>query len=128
MYNYSQEQIFIFFFIIGIIIGIIFDVFRSIRKVIKSNNVITFIQDLLFIIISGNLIIYSIIKLNNGFIRFYIFLAITIGISIYFLTISNICAIILTIFIKIFINILKYPIKSYKVLAKKYLKRKKKDF
>ncbi len=128
MYNYSQEQIFIFFFIIGIIIGIIFDVFRSIRKVIKSNNVITFIQDLLFIIISGNLIIYSIIKLNNGFIRFYIFLAITIGISIYFLTISNICAIILTIFIKIFINILKYPIKSYKVLAKKYLKCKKKDF
>ena len=50
MYNFSQEQIFIFFFIIGIIIGILFDIFRVIRKSFKTPDTLTFIEDLLFLI------------------------------------------------------------------------------
>ena len=73
MYNFSQEQIFIFFFIIGIIIGIIFDIFRVIRKSFKTPDTITFIEDLIFLILTSILIIFSIIKLNGGEVRFYLF-------------------------------------------------------
>ncbi len=76
MYNFSQEQIFIFFFIIGIIIGMIFDIFRVIRKSFRSPDIITFVEDIIFLLITSSLLIYSIIKLNGGEIRFYLFLAI----------------------------------------------------
>ena len=46
MYNFSQEQVFIFFFIIGIIIGCIFDFFKVLRKSFKSSDIITFIEDI----------------------------------------------------------------------------------
>ena len=85
MYEFSQEQIFIFFFIIGIIIGIIFDIFRVLRKNIKTPDIITLIEDIIFFVLSGFLVLYSIIKLNNGEIRFYLFIAIfTRNINLFF--------------------------------------------
>jgi len=76
MYNFSQEQVFIFFFIIGIIIGIIFDIFKVLRKSFKTPDMITFIEDLIFIVLSGILLIFGILKLNGGEIRFFLFLGI----------------------------------------------------
>jgi spore cortex biosynthesis protein YabQ len=76
MYNFSQEQIFIFFFIIGIIIGIFFDIFRVIRKSFKTTDIITFFEDLVFLLASSVLIIFSILKINGGEVRFYLFLGI----------------------------------------------------
>ncbi len=109
MYNFSQEQTFMLFFIIGSIIGILFDIFRVIRKSFKTPDNITFLEDLIYIILSGSLIIYSIIKINGGEVRFYLFLGILFGIMIYFLTISNLCVIILYEFVKICKKILKIP-------------------
>ena len=109
MYNFSQEQVFLLFFIVGIIIGFIFDIFRAIRKNFKAHDKITFIEDLIFIILSGYLVIYSIIKINGGEIRFYLFLGIFFGILIYSLTISNLCVIILYEFVKICKKILEIP-------------------
>ena len=51
MYEFSQEQVFIFFFIIGVIIAILFDIFRVLRKSFKTPDIITFIQDVSFLII-----------------------------------------------------------------------------
>ena len=95
MYNFSQEQVFIFFFIIGIIIGCIFDFFKVLRKSFKSSDIITFIEDIIFLIISAFLIITGIIKLNNGEVRFFLFLGIFFGVLVYSLTISNLYVIIL---------------------------------
>lgn len=109
MYSFSQEQVFIFFFIIGIMIGIIFDIFRVVRKSFKTADVITFFEDLIFIIISGVLIIFGIIKINGGEVRFYLFLGIFFGILIYLLTISNLCVIILYEIVKICKKLFKIP-------------------
>lgn len=76
MHNFSQEQVFIFFFIIGIIIGVIFDIFKVLRKSFKTPDSITFIEDIIFIITSGLLTIFGILKLNGGEIRFFLFLGI----------------------------------------------------
>ena len=114
MYNFSQEQIFIFFFIIGVIIGILFDIFRVLRKSFKTPDSITFLEDLTFLISSGMLLIYSIIKLNNGEIRFYLFIAIFSGILIYSLTIGKTCVIILYVFVNLCKKIFLFPFFCYK--------------
>lgn len=54
MYNFSQEQVFIFFFIIGLIIGLLLDFFRATRKVFKTSDNLTFFEDIIFIILSRN--------------------------------------------------------------------------
>ena len=125
---YSQEQIFIFFFIIGIIIGIIFDFFRVIRKTFKSSDMSTFIQDLIFLTFSGYLIILGIIKINGGEVRLFLFLGIFFGAIIYFLTISNLCVIIFLVFVKICKKILNFPYKCYNNIIKLNKQKEKKDF
>lgn len=98
---FSQEETFLLFFIIGIIIGIIFDFFKVLRKSFKTADIVTFIEDLIFLAISGGLILFGIIKLNGGEVRFYLFLGIFFGVLIYSLTISNLYVIILYEFAKI---------------------------
>lgn len=118
MQIYSQEQIFIFFFIIGIILGVVFDFFRVIRKSFKISDFSTLIQDIVFLIFSGTLIITSIIKLNGGEVRLFLFFGIFFGTLIYLLTISDLCVIIFLVFVKICKKILKIPYKCYKSVIK----------
>lgn len=128
MLKFSDYQIFVLFFIIGLIIGLLFDFFRAIRKVFKTNDLITFLEDLLFLFFSGTIVIYSIIKISGGNIRFYVFISIFLGIYIYSLTISNFCVIILYVLVKLCKKILFFPIlciiKSINYLGK-YFNRKK---
>lgn len=105
---FSQEEIFLLFFIIGVIIGLIFDFFKVLRKAFKTKDLITFIEDLLFLFISGSLIVFGIIKLNGGEVRFYLFLGIFFGILIYSLTISKLYVIILYEFVRICKNIVVF--------------------
>ncbi len=128
MYNFSQGQIFIFFFIIGIIIGMIFDIFKTLRKSFKTSDKLTFFEDLIFIIISAYLIILGIIKLNGGEVRFYLFLGIFFGIIIYLLTISNIYGIILYTVVEICKKMLKVPTSCFIFLFNTLKTAKKKDF
>lgn len=122
MYNFSQEQVFILFLSIGITIGVLLDIFRSIRKVIKTSDTITMIEDIIFIILSSILIISGIIKLNNGEVRLFLFIGISMGLIIYILTISDMCVIIFSVLIKICIKILKIPLLSCKIIVT-YMKR-----
>lgn len=124
MYEFSQSQIFIFFFIIGIIIGILFDIFRVLRKNIRTPDMITYVQDIVFLVISGILLLYGVIKLSNGEIRFYLFIAVFFGILIYSLTISNICVIILSVFVKICKKIILFPFFCCKNILKLRKKQK----
>lgn len=58
----------------GLLIGLTFDFFRILRKCFKTKNWITYIQDIVFWIITGLIILYSIFKFNNGELRGFIFL------------------------------------------------------
>lgn len=128
MFYFSQEQTFILFFIIGIGISILFDFFRAIRKNFRTSDRLTLIQDILFTVISGIIIIYSMIILNRGEVRFYLFIGILLGIIIYSLTIEKICVIILNVFVKICKKIIKIPLFCYKKVFNKSKYNLKKDF
>ena len=100
---YTQLQLFFIFLINGLLIGLLFDFFRILRKAIKTADFITYIEDALFWILTGFIILYSIFTYNNGEIRLFMFLAIILGILIYLVFISKM---ILSISIGI-INVIK---------------------
>ena len=49
----NQAYLFCIFIINGIIIGILFDFFRILRKTFKTSDLITYIEDSLFWILTG---------------------------------------------------------------------------
>lgn len=101
----NQGILFLIYITTGILIGLIFDLFRSLRKSIKTSNIATYIEDILFWTIVGFIIINIILKFNYGELRLYIFIGIIIGATIYFLTLSKIIVKYTAIFFKFLINI-----------------------
>lgn len=126
MNYFSQEEVFLLFFIIGLIIGLIFDFFKVLRKAFKTSDLITFIEDLLFLFMSGSLIVFGIIKLNSGEVRFYLFLGMLFGILIYSLTISKLYVIILYEFVRICKKIVMFIIQMFRNIFKFIFKQIKK--
>lgn len=129
-YTISQAYLFLIFCINGILIGLLFDLFRILRKSFKTPDFVTYIEDVVFWFLTGLLILYSIFTYNNGELRAYIFIAIFIGIVIYILALSKyIIKLNVTIinFIKLItskiINILMFPFKIILNLLKKVFLR-----
>lgn len=122
----NQTSLFLIFTINGILIGIIFDIFRIFRKTIKTSDFGTYIEDFLFWIITAIILLYSIFTYNNGELRFFMFLAVILGFIIYIFTISsylikinvNIINTIKKIFIKALKIIYTPIIKIFKILKK----------
>ena len=122
----NQAYLFFIFIIDGILIGLLFDFFRISRKVFKTNDVMTYIEDILFWILTGGIVLYSIFVFNNGELRLFMFLGIILGAFVYMLFVSSY---VIKINVKI-INILKkiigillIPFKYiFKTLQKIFLK------
>lgn len=103
MYANNLEQLtnFICFICTGIVLSIIFDIFRILRKTFKTSDIVTNIEDVIFGVITGIIILFSIFIFNNGELRFYIFIGISIGIVVYMISISK-------YFIKINVQIITF--------------------
>ena len=107
----NQAYLFLVFSMTGIAIGILFDFFRILRRTIKTSNIITYIEDVLFWILTGLLVLYNIWYFNNGEIRILMFLGIILGILIYMSTLSNILINIFSKILQTFIKIFELPFK-----------------
>lgn len=118
MYELNELQQFFIFIIEGILISFIFDFFRSIRKNFKSGNLVTHIEDITFLSFVSIIFIFSIMRFCNGIIRFYIFLALFIGISLYALTLSKKCVIMLYEIVKLCKIFFTFLLKNFKRLGK----------
>ena len=119
----NEVYVFFIFILNGFLIGIIFDVFRILRKAFKTKDVITYLQDFLFWILSGAIVLYTIFKFNNGILRGFIFVGILIGFIIYILAFSkvfiNTNLFIINIIKKILYYVLIIPLRTiYKLLIK----------
>lgn len=108
----NQAYLFLVFSLTGVVIGILFDFFRILRRIIKTGNIITYIEDVLFWVLTGILILYNIWYFNNGEIRIYMFLGIIIGVLIYMSILSNLCIKVFTKILSKIIQILKIPFKA----------------
>ncbi len=117
----NQAYLFALFIVNGILIGILFDIFRILRKTFKTSDFITYIEDIIYWIITGFLTLFFIFRYNNGEIRLYIFVGIILGGLMYMLTLSKYIvkfSVIITTAIKNIIikitSILLYPFKIIK--------------
>lgn len=119
METFSQGQIFIVFLILGLCIGLLFDFFRSLRKTFKTSDLVTHIEDVIFMLVIGILVVNSLIIVNHGQIRFFIILAILFGMAFYFLTLSRICFLIFQIAMKFCKKILFFPFFFKNICLKK---------
>ena len=116
----NQANLFLIFTINGILIGLLFDIFRILRKSFKTLDIITYTEDLIFWILTGLLLLYSIFTFSNGEVRFYMFLAVFCGCLIYMLLFSkyfiNINVKIIAIIKKIIKTILSIVILPFKII------------
>ena len=122
----NQGYLFFIFVLNGCLIGIIFDFFRILRKSFKTSDIITYIEDILFWILTGISILYFIFVFNNGEIRLFMFLGIAVGITLYMLIFSSFfIKINVTIILKkkkIIIKILKIILIPFKFIKKTFFK------
>ena len=78
---------------------------------------ITYLEDILFWILTGIIILYSIFIFNNGEIRLFMFLGILLGVAIYMLTISSF---IIKINVKIIVTLKNIFTKIFTVVIKPF--------
>ncbi len=90
---------FLIYIVSGIAISILFDVFRVLRKSIKTSNLITYVEDAVFWVIVGAFLIWEIFTISYGELRSYMFIGLLLGIVGYLLTLSK-------FFIKVNVKIL----------------------
>lgn len=109
----TQGYLFLIFILNGILIGIIFDVFRILRRSFETPNFVTYIEDTIFWVLSALSVLYFLFVFNNGEIRGYIFIGVFLGIALYMLFFSKI---IVKISVKIIVFIKEVIYKIFKTL------------
>ena len=120
MYTNSLEQLFnfVYFIITGMVLSIVFDIFRILRRSFKTSDFFTNIEDVMFGLITGIIILYSIFFFNNGGLRLYLFIGILVGIIIYMVFISKYFIIFNVRIIKIIKKVIFLSTKPFIILFK----------
>ena len=95
----------------GTLFGAMFDTYQRFLKRPKRKQWIVFFNDLLFWIIQAVIIFYTLFLVNNGELRFYIFLALICGFAAY-----------QSLFKGIYLRLLEFVIKSV-IAISRFLKR-----
>lgn len=108
-----QLYSFFAYMISGIIIGILFDIFRILRKSFKTPDFITYVEDVLFWILTGFFLIFVLFIVSDGQIRIYNIISLLLGSTLYMISISKYFIKINT---KIIITIKNIFIKLFKIL------------
>ena len=85
----NLAYLFLIFIANGILIGLLFDFFRILRRAFKTGDILTYIEDFLFWILTGISILYTVFVFNNGEIRLFLFIGVGIGIITYMIFFSS---------------------------------------
>ena len=124
---FNQINILFIFAITGMCMGILFDFFRIQRRVFKTYDFVTYVQDILFWIISGIILIFVTMKYTDGELRSYMIIGIILGIMLYLKLISKYFIKINTTILSFFIKLIKIPFKPFKkiyeIIKKSWKKR-----
>lgn len=121
----NQAYLFLIFTLNGVFIGLLFDFFRILRKTFKTLNLVTYIEDIVFWILTGISIIFCMYNFSDGSLRLFMFLGLIFGIISYMLTLSKIIiktfVITINVLKKIFNKIIIMPLKFIYTFIKKFI-------
>lgn len=86
----DQVIVFLWTTVCGMAVAFIYDLFRIFRKAVKTGDLLTFIQDVLYWIIAAVIMFITIFFSNDGELRGFLFLGALIGVVLYALLFSHI--------------------------------------
>lgn len=88
-FTLSEEcLLFLYSVLLGVFLGVVFDIFRIIRAIIPHKSALVAVEDVIFMMIWGlSLVIFS-VELSRGNVRFFCFLGSVLGFAIYFFTVG----------------------------------------
>lgn len=112
--SFNQAILFLIFTVNGFCIGILFDLFRIIRKNTKVCDLVTYIHDILFCILTGIIFLYSMCRFCSGELRWFMFFGCMIGVSLYMIIFSRYIIFLFTVCINV---IKKIILKIYRILC-----------
>ncbi len=86
----TQTGLFLFSLGFGFLLGILYDVFRTLRMIIGSSEKLIFAADLLYFLICGVLSFFFILVTDEGRLRFYTVLGEALGWMIYYFSFGTV--------------------------------------
>ena len=108
----SELTVFGISILLGVISGLVFDVFRSVRLEIRAGRKTVAFQDILFWIIIAVLFFATVYRYNSGQLRFYIFIGAFLGLALYLVTVSKVCIKIFAGFISALRTVVSFVIRT----------------
>lgn len=73
----------------GVILIVLYDIFRILRRVIKHSNFVVMLEDISYWSVNAILVFRMIFQYNNGVIRTYTIIGVFVGMILYFNTFSD---------------------------------------
>ena len=114
-----SHQLFVFvcMFFCGWLTGIVFDIFRGLRRCIKSGSGVIAAQDLLLWFLELVIVYYTVFKVNNAEIRGYEAVALISGAVVYFIILSEYAVKFISKVIMLLIKAIRVVLKPLKKLV-----------
>lgn len=106
-YVTNQNNVVLWLFIIGAIIGVIYDIFKVKREIFGKKLIIYIVDDLLFSLLYTTILVFAIFLTNYGYVRWYEIVAALFGFFLYKVTVSNLFVRAATLIIRFILKILK---------------------
>ncbi len=107
----DQLYIFAWAIIFGGLLGLFYDFIRIFRRLLPHEKFAIGIEDLLFWFIAGIIIFGYVFNTNDGKMRGFIFIGLSLGATFYFMLLSSIIIYYVTRFISKVINLIISPIR-----------------
>ena len=120
----EETTVFLIFVVVGMLFSVIFDFFRAIRKVKKLKSRTIYIQDIIYFLIIGTILLFVIINYMNTELRVYLILAIILGVIIYISTVGNLVMNLIANLIKIsgkIVGFIGFPVILYMEIFEKQI-------
>lgn len=118
-----QSAAFLYSLLPGVLIGVIYGLFKLLRTVFNFSNVMTFAADVAFMIISAVLIYLYILAFLSGYVRLYLLPGILAGFLAYRLTLGKLLCKVYRPFFMLLKRLFSAVSKKIKIFAKKVLKK-----
>lgn len=118
-----QSAAFLYSLLPGVLIGVIYGLFKLLRTVFNFSNVMTFAADVAFMIISAVLIYLYILAFLSGYVRLYLLPGILAGFLAYRLTLGKLLCKVYRPFFALLKRVFSAVSKKIKIFAKKVLKK-----
>ena len=123
----KEVEVFVNCLMSGLCAGMLFDVFRVIRKSFRKKRFLTDLCDGIFWSLYTVIFVWWIFKVNDGALRWFVFAGMSIGGAIYFSVLSNFfvplglfVSYLLQKFVKTAVLILLFPVKIFLKLSRKF--------